>query len=126
MPASFTNLLFHVVFTTRERRALITPSLRDRLYPYLGGVTRRKRGVLLEIGGVSDHVHLLIKLPPDVAVATVVGALKANSSKRINALSELGPWYGWQDAYAAFSVSESQVAHRGLTAPATFCRPLRG
>src|SRR5437764_5679047 len=84
MAAKLTNLLYHVVFSTKLRVLLITESLEEDLYRYLGGIIRGEGGILLEIGGVSDHVHLLVKLKPTIAVAYMLRVLKANSSKWVN------------------------------------------
>ena len=72
MASSLTNLLFHIVFSTKERVPLIDENLRQPLYEYIGGILRGQRSILLEIGGMPDHVHLLVKLKADLAVATAV------------------------------------------------------
>lgn len=60
---SFVSCLMHCVFSTKERRPLITPQLQRRLYPYLGGIARENKMKLLSIGGVEDHVHTLLSIP---------------------------------------------------------------
>lgn len=109
MAGTYTNLLYHIVFSTKERRQLITPAIEEDLYSYIGGIVRGVGGVQLEIGGVADHVHLLIKLKPMLAVSDVVRDIKANSSKWLNERSAIYK-FAWQDGFAAFTVSESQVA----------------
>jgi len=109
MAATLTNLLYHVVFSTKLRVPLITESLEAELYRYMGGIIRGEGGILLEIGGMSDHVHLLVKLKPTVAVADMLRVLKANSSKWVNEEKWHLQKFGWQDGYAAFTVSQSQV-----------------
>ena len=84
MASTFTSLTYHVVFSTKYRRNRITAALREELYKYIGGVVRDQKGVLLEIGGVADHVHLLAGFSPTVAVSDVVRLIKANSSKWVN------------------------------------------
>jgi putative transposase len=110
MSSTHTNLLYHVVFSTKERRPLITPPLRDELYAYLGGIIRGERGVLLEVGGMPDHIHLAARFHQDAAVATMVRLIKANSSKWINQRRTGAGRFRWQRGYGAFSVSESQLA----------------
>jgi len=110
MSGTYTNLLYHVVFSTKLRIPLITRTLRDELHRYIGGIIRGEGGVLLEVGGMPDHVHLLTKLAPTVSLPDVLRKVKANSSKWANAKSPTGRKFGWQDGYAAFSASESQVA----------------
>ena len=80
MASSLTNLLYHIVFSTKERIPLIHDDLQEPLYEYIGGIVRGQRGILLEIGGMPDHVHLLAKLPADLAVAAAVRLIKSNSS----------------------------------------------
>jgi putative transposase len=111
MPGTFTNLLYHVIFSTKSRAPLVDDSWSDELYRYLGGVIRAESGVLLEVGGMPDHVHLLLKLKPAVAISDVLRVLKANSSKWANENRKSRLPFGWQDGYSAFSVSESQVEH---------------
>ena len=68
---SYTNLLFHVVFSTKGRRPLLTGKLLTDCHTYLGGVVRGLKGISIEIGGVADHVHLFVRLPPTIAVASL-------------------------------------------------------
>lgn len=108
MAGTYTNLLYHIVFSTKERRQLIMPAIEGELYSYVGGIVRGIDGIQLEIGGVADHVHLLVKFEPTVAVSDAVRDIKANSSKWLNERTKLYK-FGWQDGFAAFTVSESQV-----------------
>jgi putative transposase len=109
MPSTYSNLLFHIVFSTKQRIPVITNAIQTELYNYIGGIIRGEGGVVLEIGGVADHVHLLIKLKPVVSVSEMLKHIKASSSKWLNEThANFGKFY-WQEGYAAFSVSESQV-----------------
>jgi REP element-mobilizing transposase RayT len=109
MSGTYTNLLYHVVFSTKERRRLIVPAIEKDLYGYIGGIVKGIAGMLLEVNGAADHVHLLAKLPPKVAVSDAIRDIKANSSKWLNEEKSKFHKFGWQDGFAAFSVSESQV-----------------
>ena len=109
MPSTHTNLLYHVVFSTKCRIPLITNHLQDELYRYIGGIVHGEGGVLLEIGGATDHVHLLVKLKPAKSVSDVICKVKANSSKWANENKMKIRKFGWQEGYGAFSVSKSQV-----------------
>lgn len=104
---SHTNLLYHIVFATKERAPLITPTLLPTLHECLGGTVRGLRGTALEVGGVADHVHLLVVLPPTIAVSDFLSKLKANSSSW--AKTATNKRFAWQSRYGAFTVSESQV-----------------
>jgi REP element-mobilizing transposase RayT len=107
MASTFANLLYHLVFTTKNRVPLIREDLRDDLSGYIGGILRGEGGVLLAIGGMPDHVHLLAKLKTDVAVSTMVQKIKAKSSKRMNERAISQERFEWQAGYGVFSVSES-------------------
>src|SRR5256885_161101 len=104
---SYTNLLYHIVFATKERAPLITDELRADFHAYLGGTMRGLEGIALEVGGVEDHVHILAKIKPTIAVAEFIKQLKADSSGWANKKSR--GRFAWQTRYGAFSVSESQV-----------------
>jgi putative transposase len=107
---SFTQLTYHVVFATKYRRPTITAAIQERLYEYIGGTLRAKKGQLIEIGGVKDHVHLLARLSPAIAVADVVRDIKANSSKWMNEQPAAAHTFEWQKGYGAFTVSYSQIS----------------
>ena len=72
MSQSFTNLLYHIIFSTKDGRPLITLDYRPRLYDYIGGTIRGTDGISLGIDGVEDHVHVLAKLRPDRALSDVL------------------------------------------------------
>lgn len=107
--SSFAILIYHIVFSTKNRVPSITPDLKESLYDYLGGIIRSEGGILLEVGGVADHVHLVAKLKPVVAVAAALRVIKSNSSRWVNDTAGRNERFEWQVGYAAFSVSESQV-----------------
>jgi len=106
---SFTHLTYHVVFATKYRKPSIIDNVQERLYQYMGGTLRAKKGLLVEIGGVADHVHILAQLSPTLPVADVVRDVKANSAKWMNALPETRAPFEWQKGYGAFTVSYSQI-----------------
>jgi putative transposase len=109
MSDSFTNLLYHIVFSTKERRPLITLDYEPRLYEYIGGTLRGLGGVSLELNGTADHVHLLAKLRPDRALSDVLRKLKANASGWMHDVFPAVEDFSWQRGYGAFTVSESNV-----------------
>ncbi len=69
---SFVSCHLHVVFSTKERRPLITDELQERLWPYLGGIARENEMRAIKVGGVADHVHVLLSLPSTLAIAKAV------------------------------------------------------
>jgi REP element-mobilizing transposase RayT len=103
---SYTKLLYHLVFGTKERTPMIDKSWRPDLHAYLGGETRGLKGTALEVGGVEDHVHLLVDLPPTIALSDFMSKLKANSSSWGKRKS--GKQFSWAAGYGAFTVSESK------------------
>src|SRR5438477_6475898 len=104
---SYVSSYFHCVFSTKERRPLITPALRARLWPFLGGIARQNKMAALEIGGVADHVHILLSLPSTLAVAKALQLIKGGSSKWVHETFPEHRLFGWQEKYGAFSVSAS-------------------
>lgn len=106
---SFTSSLFHCVFSTKERRPLITDAMAARLWPYLGGIARANRMKALEIGGVADHVHLLLSLPASMSIAKAMQLLKGNSSKWINDEFPEHRGFAWQEGYGAFTIGMGDV-----------------
>jgi len=109
MSDSYTNLLYHIVFSTKDRRPLITPEYEVRLYDYLGGTIRKVGGISLELNGTEDHVHLLAKLRPDCALSDVLRDLKANATGWMHDAFPALKNFSWQRGYGAFTVSQSHV-----------------
>jgi REP element-mobilizing transposase RayT len=109
MGATYTNLLYHIIFSTKHRVNLITPEIETDLHSYLGGIIRGAGGIALEIGGIEDHVHLVTKFKPDSSISDMLRLIKANSSKWVNERANTSTRFEWQTGYAAFSISESQV-----------------
>ena len=109
MSDSHTNLLYHIVFSTKDRRPLITPAHELRLYDYIGGTIRSFGGICLELNGTEDHLHLLAKLRPDRAVSDVLRDLKANASGWMHDVFPSLKHFSWQRGYGAFTVSHSNV-----------------
>lgn len=107
---SFTSSLHHCVFATKAREPLLTPEIRERLWPYLGGIARANGMKALEIGGVADHVHILLCLPATMSVAKAMQLLKGNSSKWIHESFPALRQFAWQAGYGAFSIGISGIA----------------
>ena len=106
MSHTYTKNHQHIVFSTAERRKLIDKALQPRLWAYIAGLCRNHGMFVRTIGGVDDHVHMLIELPPILSVAEAVRTIKSNSSKWVK---ESGRRFAWQKGYAAFSVSASNT-----------------
>src|SRR6476661_7775809 len=109
MSRTFTNLLTHLIFSTKERQPLIIPEIKPELFAYLGGLTRELNGKAYGINGTTDHVHLLVSLPPVVSISECLRFIKANSSGWVHDKWPRNP-FNWQLGYGAFSVSRSNAA----------------
>lgn len=106
---SYVSSYFHCVFSTKERRPQITPELRERLHPFLGGIARQNEMKAIEIGGMPDHVHVLLSLPSTLSVAKALQLIKGGSSKWVHDTFPQHRLFRWQTKYGAFSVSVSQL-----------------
>ena len=82
-------------------------STKAQLYTYIGGIIRAQKGLLIEIGGIEDHIHLLVGISPTKPISDAIREIKANSSKWVNELFELSERFEWQKGYGAFTVSYS-------------------
>jgi len=101
---SFVSCLLHVVFSTKERRRVIMPSLQEQLWPYLGGIASNNKMKAVKIGGVEDHVHILLSLPATLDIAKAVQLLKGSSSKWVHETFPDQQTFEWQAGYGAFSI----------------------
>src|SRR3954465_16067605 len=104
---SFTCSLHNVLFAWKGRQPLLTPDIRERLWPYLGGIARENGMKTLAIGGVSDHVHMLVSLPATLSLSKAIQLLKGNSSKWIHETFPALRAFAWQQGYGAFSIGVS-------------------
>ena len=109
MGATFTSILLHVVFSTKNRRNLIAADFEDPLYGYVGGILRNQDCRLLCAGGTANHAHLLISMAKDVKVVDMVEAVKRESSKWVKTQGAGMSRFYWQEGYGAFSIGQSGV-----------------
>ena len=114
MPGTYSQLLLHIITSTKGRPPCISTAVAERLYPlwrdnpYIGGIVRAEKGVLYEIGGVEDHVHMYLRWRPDGRVSDLMCTVKAGSSKWIHdTFPELAA-FSWQEGYSVFSVKRLQ------------------
>lgn len=109
MPQSLAHVLVHLVFSTKDRVACLSPAIRPALHAYLATVARETGCECPRVGGVADHVHLAIRLSRTVTLAALVEELKTSSSKWLKTQSpELGG-FAWQRGYGAFSVGPADL-----------------
>jgi len=105
MGHTFSDILIHAIFSTKDRKAIIVPTFQQRLYEYLAGVARQEFGQALRIGGTANHVHGLIRLRTDVSVAEAMRKWKSLSSGWVHDTFPDGRGFAWQVGYGAFGVS---------------------
>ena len=99
----------HYVFSTKERRNTLSADLRERLWPYLGGIARENGLKVLALGGTDNHVHLLVSVSSTLSVAKVIQLIKGGSSKWIHDTFPAHAKFAWQEGYGAFSIGVSGV-----------------
>lgn len=94
----------HIFFSTKDRLKLISKDHQSRTWGYLAGICHQHKIFVHEIGGMEDHVHMLLQIPPTITIADAVLNIKASSSKW------MGRRFAWQRGYGGFSVSKSNLA----------------
>ena len=109
MANTFTSLHYHVIFSTKNREPWIRQDIESRVWSYLGGIARENEMKALLIGGIENHVHLLVGLPPTMTVSKAVQLIKGGSSGWIKETLGGSAGFGWQDGYAVFTVSKSLI-----------------
>ena len=108
MPQSLSNILVHLVFSTKNREPLIYTAIRSRLHAYIVGILDQLNAPSIRVGGVADHVHILFVLGRTNSIAEIVEEVKKSSSKWMKITGEVTE-FSWQAGYGAFSIGESQV-----------------
>ena len=108
MPSTHLSLHYHAVFSTKERAPLIATPWRTRLHEYIGGVVRGLEGTPLHIGGVEDHIHMLLGLKATHCIANIIREIKKASTSWVR--EQIGTRaFHWQDGYGAFTVSRTNL-----------------
>lgn len=106
---SFTNLNFHMITATKDRRPFVHADIRERLAKYIGGIVRNLGGDLLEANGPEDHFHMVAILRPTVSLSNALQEIKGDSSRWVHETFPDLRSFDWQDGYSAFTVSRSQL-----------------
>ena len=107
MSHSYASNRVHLVFSTKDRAKIIVEEVQAKLWAYMAGIAKNQGFDAIIIGGVQDHVHALLVLPPVMPLAKAVQFIKGSSSKWMNESG--GAAFAWQEGYGAFSVSASQT-----------------
>jgi len=109
MPQSLSNVLVHLIFSTKERHPFIQAPVAGELYPYLATVCQTSGCPALQVGGTDDHVHILFALSRTMTIAGLVQEVKTESSKWIKTKGQDYRQFAWQNGYGAFSISQSHA-----------------
>ena len=109
MANTYTSLHYHFTFSTRNRRPWIAAEIEEQVWAYLGGIARKNKMKPLKIGGIEDHIHLLLGAPPTMAPARIAQLVKGGSSAWIHDEFPELKEFAWQDGYGAFTVSKSAI-----------------
>lgn len=109
MAHSYTKIIIHYVFSTKNREKIIKVELQERLWSYMGGIARKNNMKALAIGGIEDHMHLLISLPATLSISKAIQLIKGGSSKWIHDTFPNYYYFKWQKGYGAFSVDISRI-----------------
>ena len=109
MANTYTALHYHFTFSTKLRQPWIRPEIEQRIWEYLGGIARANGLKPLKIGGIEDHIHMLVGAPPTIAPSKIAQLVKGGSSAWIHETFGDLRQVAWQDGYGAFSVSKSAV-----------------
>lgn len=109
MSHTYSSNRIHVIFSTKDRQKTLSQELQPKLWAYMAGIAQNQSFEAMIVGGVEDHVHALLILPPTLPLAKAVQYLKGSSSKWINDNREMDSRFAWQEGYGAFSVSASQT-----------------
>ncbi|MCK6614089.1 MAG: IS200/IS605 family transposase [Ignavibacteriaceae bacterium] len=109
MANTYTQLYIHIIFATKTRMGVISPQWKEDLYKYISGIIKNRKQKLYIINGMSDHIHILVSMSPDLSVSDLVRDVKAVSSKYINENKLVAGRFEWQRGFGAFSVSPSKL-----------------
>ena len=108
MPQSLSNILIHLIWSTKDRHPWLAPGIREKTHAFLAGAVRQCACEAYRVGGVADHVHLAVRLSRTLSVADLVKEVKTASSKWLKAQDPAFANFYWQLGYGAFSVGMSQ------------------
>ncbi len=108
MPSTLSNLLYHIVYSTKNREPLIT-TYRQDLYKFIGNTIIREGGKVFSVNGTNDHIHIAAKLPPRHSISYILKLIKGNSSKWVNEQGKCDSSFSWQIGYGAFTISKSKL-----------------
>lgn len=109
MSNTYSKIYIQIVFSVKGRKNLIHKNWREELYRYICGIVSAKSQKVYAIGGVEDHIHLLVSVAPNINISDIVRDIKSNSSKWINERGFVNGKFNWQEGFGAFSYGQSQL-----------------
>ncbi|HEX4886618.1 MAG TPA: IS200/IS605 family transposase [Luteibaculaceae bacterium] len=109
MANTYTQIFVHIVFAVKGRQNLIQQSWKDQLHKYICGIVNAKEQKVYAIGGVGDHIHILLSIKPHVVLSDLIRDIKANSSRWVNYEGLVMGKFQWQEGFGVFSCSKSQL-----------------
>jgi putative transposase len=109
MANTFTQIYIHLVFSVKGRQNLIHQKWKEELYKYICGIVSGKEQKVYAIGGISDHIHILVSIKPNITISDLVRDIKTNSSKWINEKQYVNGKFQWQEGFGAFSHTHSKL-----------------
>ena len=109
MASTLVKIYIHLIFHVKSTGVKMRVEDLSRIFAYIGGIIKGVGGLPIEIGGMTDHVHILTSLPKTMSLADFVRAVKADSSKWMKQLDLCYATFAWQEGYGAFSVSPSLI-----------------
>lgn len=109
MANTYTQIYIHIVFSVKGRQSLIQKSWKEELHKYICGIVSGKEQKVYAIGGIADHIHILVSIKPNIVISDLVRDIKAHSSKWINEKRFVKGKFQWQEGFGAFSYAQSQL-----------------
>lgn len=109
MPNTYAQLYVHIVFSVKGRQPLIPKQHKAELHKYITGIITKGKQKMMQINSMPDHIHILVSISPDLPISNLVRDIKINSTKFINRKGWVARKFAWQEGFAVFSYSHSQL-----------------
>ncbi len=103
--STYTQILYQIVFSTKNREHTLVRDKQKELYQYIWGILKNKRCHLYQIGGITDHIHILTHLHPNIALSSLIKDIKLSSNEYVKKQNLFPDFKGWQEGYGAFTYS---------------------
>jgi REP element-mobilizing transposase RayT len=109
MPQSLSNILAHIIFSTKNRQNYLNTEICCKLYPYISSILKNNNCECIRIGGIANHIHILCALAKTISISDLIEKIKSNTSKWIKTKDESFIHFQWQRGYGAFSISPAHL-----------------